>query len=86
MAQATKEYFCIVVFRNHMFHFRQNRSTGHIILPGETDEVSDRPALDAQFSVKCDNCGRTYNYHPRDVLRFQTEPPASFVTHPLFLE
>lgn len=86
MTQMTKEYFWVVVCKNHLFHNRQNRSTGHIMLLGETDEISRRPALEAEFSVKCDNCGRTYDYNPGDVLRFETEPPASFVAHPLFLE
>ena len=75
-----------MVCKNHLFHIRQNRSTGHIILLGETDEISRRPALEAEFSVKCDNCARTYDYNPGDVLRFETEPPASFITHPLFSE
>lgn len=84
ITQMTKEYFWVVVCRNHLFHNRQNRSTGHIILLGETDEISRRPALGAEFSVKCDNCGRTYSYNPGEVLRFETEPPASFHPHPLF--
>ena len=86
MTQGTKEYFWIVLCKNHLFHNRQNRSTGHIILLGETDEISHRPPLEAKFSVKCDNCGRTYDYNRGDLLRFETEPPASFVAHPLFLE
>jgi hypothetical protein len=82
----TKEYYWVVLCKNHLFHIRQNRSSGHKILLGETDEISCPPALLAPFRVRCDDCGKEHSYSPHDILRFQTEPPPSFQPHPLFSE
>lgn len=62
---------------------RESQAAGHPILLGETDSVSPPPHLEINFLVTCDDCGKEYNYNPRELLRHQTEPPAFFATHPL---
>jgi len=78
------EYFWVVLCKNNFFHYRQNRSSGHKILLGETDAVLPPPRLEASFTAACDDCGKEYDYKLSDVLRYQTERPESFVAHPLF--
>jgi hypothetical protein len=80
------DYYWIVLCKNHRFHRQQNLFSHHKILLGETDAYSPPPLLRAHFRVKCDDCGEEYSYRPRDVLRFETELPASFLAHPLFSE
>lgn len=84
--ESESEYYWVVLCKNHMFHNLQNRFSGHPILLGETDAVSSPPPLKGTFSVRCDDCGREHTYHPSELLRFETEPHASFVAHPLFLD
>jgi hypothetical protein len=79
-----KEYYWVVLCKNRIFHYRQNTSSGHKILLGETDPVSPPPRLESPFSAICDDCGKEYTYRPSEVLRFETEPPRVFLTHPLF--
>jgi hypothetical protein len=86
MTENEKEYFWVVLCKNRHFHYLQNRSTGHIILLGETDSVSPPPRLNAPFSVRCDNCGRQFFYQSKDILRFESDPPAVFEAHPLFAD
>jgi hypothetical protein len=80
------DYYWIVLCKNHRFHTRQNLFSPHKILLGGTDAYSSPPFLQARFRVKCDDCGEEHSYKPHDVLRLETEPPASFVAHPLFSE
>lgn len=60
MTELTREYYWVVLCRNHRFHNRQNRSSGHKILLGETDSFLSRPPLDQSFVVRCDDCGKEY--------------------------
>ncbi len=80
------EYFWVVLCKNNLFHYRQNRSTGHRILLGETDAVLPLPHLQASFIATCDNCGKEYKYKASEALRYETERPQSFVAHPLFTD
>jgi hypothetical protein len=81
-----KEYFWIVMCKNHRYHFRQNRVAGHPVLLGQTDPFSAPPRLEFDFMAKCDDCGKEYAYSPADLLRFETESPESFVAHSLFAD
>ena len=82
----SKQYYWVVLCKNHLFHNRQNRSSGHQILLGETDEVLSPPRLGVPFKVKCDDCDKEYSYLPSEVLRSEAEPPPFFVAHPLFTD
>jgi len=86
MPEFDSEYFWVVLCKNHLYHNLRNRSAGHAILLGETDAFSPPPPLKAPFGVRCDDCGREYFYHPKEVLRFETEPPSSFAAHPQFAD
>ena len=80
------EYYWIVLCKNHHYHLKQSQASGHPILLGETDSVSPPPYLERDFKTRCDDCGKEYSYSPRALLRYETEPPASFVAHPLFVD
>ena len=84
--ETAKEYYWVVLCKNHLFHYRQNRSSGHKILLGETDALLPCPRLGAPFKAVCDDCGKEYSYALSEVLRFETEPPESFTAHPLFAD
>jgi hypothetical protein len=77
-------YCWVVLCKNHWFHMKQNVFYRHRIIIGETDAVSPPPALQGPFSVRCDSCGREYQYKPSDVLRSEAELPEGFKPHPLF--
>ena len=77
-------YCWVVLCKNHWFHVRRNILFRHRIALGETDAVTPRPAIDAHFRVRCDECGKEYFYKPSEVLRFEQEPPEPFTPHPLF--
>ena len=64
-----KEYYWVVLCKNNLFHYRQNRSTGHRILLGETDAVLPAPHLRVPFKAICDDCGKEYTYVPSELLR-----------------
>jgi hypothetical protein len=81
-----QEYFWVVLCKNLHYHLKQSQAAGHLILLGETDSVSPPPHLEMAFTVNCDDCGREYSYKSRELLRYQMEPPASFVAHPLFAD
>jgi hypothetical protein len=81
-----QEYYWVVLCKNHAFHRKQSLAARHPILLGETDSVSPPPRLEANFLVTCDDCGKESTYNPRELLRHQTEPPASFSAHPLFAD
>jgi hypothetical protein len=79
-------YCWVVHCKNHWFHIRKNLFYRHRIPLAETDAVAPRPAIDTRFRARCDECGKEHVYKPSEVLRFEQEPPASFVPHPLFSE
>ncbi len=53
-------YCWVVLCKNHWFHVRRNILFRHRIALGETDAVTPRPAIDAHFRVRCDECGKEY--------------------------
>lgn len=77
-------YCWVVQCKNHWFHLRKNLFFRHRIPLAETDAITPRPAIDRRFRVRCDECGKEYSYKPSEVLRFEQEPPESFLPHPLF--
>ena len=79
-----KQYYWVVICRNHWFHRRKNLFFGHTIPLAEADSYSPPPRLDSRFSVRCDDCGKEYLYQPKDLLRAELEPLAEFEAHPLF--
>jgi hypothetical protein len=79
--------YCWVVFcKNYFYHLRQNIFHRHRIPLGVTDGIASRPAIDARFRARCDECGKEYLYKPSEVVRYEQEPPESFQPHPLFRE
>jgi hypothetical protein len=70
--------------KNWWFHHRRNPFFGHKIILAETDAIEPLPPLDLQFSVCCEECGKTYKYEPSDVLRYEQRVGESFTPHPLF--
>ena len=79
-------YCWIVLCKNHWFHMRQSFLVRHRIPLAEADAVSPLPALPKHFTVRCDDCRKTYTYKPKDVMRSELEVPKSFKPHHLFLE
>ena len=79
-------YCWVVLCKNHLFHMRQNIFFRHRIPLGQTDAVTPLPPLGKHFTVRCDDCRKTYTYKPRDVRRVELDLPESFKPHPLFLE
>ena len=79
-------YCWVVLCKNHWFHMRQSFLARHRILLAETDAVASLPPLPKYFTVRCDECRKTYTYRPSDVLRSELEVPESFRPHPLFRE
>ncbi|HEV2195826.1 MAG TPA: hypothetical protein VGR55_09590 [Candidatus Acidoferrum sp.] len=80
------QYSWVVFCKNRFYHLRQNLFHRHRIPLGLTDAVSPRPAIDARFRARCDDCGKEYLYAPSEVLRYEQEPPEDFQPHPLFRE
>ena len=80
------DYCWVVLCKNHWFHMRQNFFFQHRIPLAQTDAVAPLPPLSKDFTVKCDECGKTYTYKPRDVRRVALELPETFKPHPLFEE
>ena len=79
-------YCWIVLCKNRWFHMRQSFFFRHRIPLAETDAVAPLPRLPKHFTVRCDECRKTYAYKPKDVLRSELELPESFRPHPLFQE
>ena len=79
-------YCWIVLCKNRWFHMRQSFLVRHRIPLAEADAVSPLPPLPKHFTVRCDDCRKTYTYKPEDVLRSELELPKSFKPHRLFLE
>ncbi len=77
-------YCWTVICKNKWFHRRENIRYGHKIPLGPTDAFMPPPALNGPFRVRCDGCGKQYEYKPTELLRFELELPESFVPHPLF--
>ena len=77
-------YCWIVLCKNRFYHMRQSLFHGHRIPLGVTDGVSPLPAIEARFRVRCDECGKEYNYLPSEVMRYEQEIPDPFQPHPLF--
>jgi hypothetical protein len=74
----------VVVCKNHWFHRKRNLFNVHRIPLGETDTVSTRPSIKQHFIAQCDECFKEYVYKPSEVLRWEMQPPPSFIPHPLF--
>jgi hypothetical protein len=79
-----RDYFWVVLCKNHRFHHKGNTSYSHQIALGETDAYSPLPMLTQNMTVRCDNCGEEYSYRPADILRNIIEIPNEFVPHPMF--
>jgi len=79
-------YCWIVLCKNHWFHMRQSFLVRHRIPFAETDAFASPPPLPKHFTVRCDQCRKTYTYKPKDVLRSELELPKSFKPHRLFQE
>ena len=79
-----RDYFWVVLCKNHRFHHIGNPSYLHQIAIGETDAHSPLPVLTERVIVRCDNCGEQFSYKPTEILRNVVEIPAGFVPHPLF--
>ena len=79
-------YCWVVLCKNRWFHMRKNLFFRHRIPLAETDPVAPLPSLPKRFTVRCDECRKTYIYEPKDVLRAELELPESFKPHPLFRE
>jgi hypothetical protein len=77
-------YFWVVLCKNHWFHLRKNLYFRHRIPLAETDAITPRPPVDSPFRARCDECAKEYVYKPAEVLKFEQEPPESFIPHPLF--
>jgi len=86
MAYESYSYYWIVICKNNWFHRRRNLFAGHAIPLVEADYFSPPPALDNDFAVRCDECGKQHLYCSGDLLRAELELGDNFVAHPLFLE
>jgi hypothetical protein len=76
----------VVVCKNRHCRENQNIWFGHRILLGETDSFSDLPITAPRIVVRCDACGKAYEYKRKEILKFESDPVDSFVEHPLFRE
>lgn len=81
---ADREYFWVVLCKNHRYHKQQNLFFGHKIPLAETDAFLPPPELNGALTVRCDDCGEEYSYEPKELVRIELECPASFTPHPLF--
>lgn len=81
-------YFWVVLCKNRWFHMRDSLSLNYRqrIPLGETDAFTSCPIGNLTFNVRCDKCGKEHIYIASDVLKFEMEPPESFIPHPLFAE
>jgi hypothetical protein len=77
-------YYWVVLCKNNWYHNVVNLFSRHKIPLGETDVDAPLPALNGNFTVRCDECHKQYLYKPSDVLRHDQELPVSFTPHPLF--
>ena len=79
-----RDYFWVVLCKNHRFHHQKNISYLHQIALWETDACSPLPALTDRVTVRCDNCCERYSYKPSEILRNVIEIPSGFESHPVF--
>lgn len=79
-----RDYFWVVLCKNHRYHHKGNTSYAHQIALGETDAYSPLPMVTQRVAVRCDVCGEEYSYKPAEILRNVIEIPLGFVPHPLF--
>ncbi len=77
-------YCWAVICKNKWFHRRESLRYGHKIPLGPTDAFSAPPVLNGPFTARCDGCGKEYSYKPSELVRFESDLPASFAPHPLF--
>lgn len=77
-------YAWVVICRNVKVHHHVNVNAGHKIPLAETDAFSTPPAISDSFTVRCDDCGKEYDYEPDEVLRVELTVPDNFTPHPLF--
>jgi hypothetical protein len=79
-----RDYFWVVLCKNHRFHHKGNTSFAHQIPLCETDAYSPLPVLTTTVTVRCDACGEEYAYRAVDIMRNEIAAPASFEPHPMF--
>jgi hypothetical protein len=79
-------YCWVVLCKNYWFHMRQNVFFRHRIPLGPTDAVAPLPSVNKPFTVRCDECGKTYTYTRKELRRVEMELPEAFKPHPLFQE
>jgi hypothetical protein len=79
-------YFWVVLCKNRGFHNRYNLFSRHCIVLSETDALSPPPGVNTAFQVVCDDCGHSYTYKPKDVLRAELDASEPYTPHPLFRE
>ena len=81
-------YYWVVLCKNRWRHVRENIFWGHRIPLGETDAFAPPPSLplslNGRFSVRCDSCGKEYQYRLSELRRVDHGIPESFTPHPLF--
>lgn len=82
--QYTTDYFWVVICKNHRFHHKGNIGYEHKILLGEADAYAALPMLPEAIEVRCDNCGDSYSYKRREIMRDEVQVPETFAPHPLF--
>ena len=79
-----RDYYWVVLCKNHRFHHKGNTSYAHQIALGETDAYSPPPMLTQKVTVRCDSCGEEYSYKANEILRNVIQIPSGFVAHPMF--
>ena len=79
-----RDYYWVVLCKNHRFHHKGNTSYAHQIALGETDAYSPPPMLARTVTVRCDSCGEEYSDKPNEILRNVIQIPSEFVAHPMF--
>ena len=80
----SEPYVWVVICKNRTFHNRENTSIGHRIPLGETDAFSPPPTIDFRMTIRCDECGKEYEYDATELLRAQMDVGYDFRPHPLF--
>lgn len=80
----SEPYVWVVICKNRRFHNSENTSIGHRIPLGETDAFSRSPEIEFRMTIRCDECGKEYEYDPAELLRAQMELARDFEPHPLF--
>ncbi len=76
------DYFWVVLCKNRAVHNRDNLYSCHCIPLVETDAISPPPEVIGALTVRCDECGREYDYKANDLLRAELTQPETFTPHP----